>query len=76
MVSAYVLIKVGRAKEMDTSENIKKLAGVQDVAVVYGEYDNILKVEKKTMEDLQDFLVKTLRNIPGVIKTSTLIVSD
>jgi anthranilate phosphoribosyltransferase len=73
MVSAFVLLKVKRGGEINISETLNRFKEIQDVSLLYGEYDAILKVETKTMEDLQEFLVKRLRRVDGVDKTSTLI---
>ncbi len=76
MVIAYVLLKVSRGGEMSAADKIKTLPGVLDVASLYGEYDAVVKVEKKNMEELQSFLVKELRQIEGVAKPSTLIANN
>jgi DNA-binding Lrp family transcriptional regulator len=76
MVVAFVLLKVGRGSEISATDKIKKLPGVLDVAALYGEYDAVVKVEKKNMEELQSFLVKEIRQIDGVAKTSTLIANN
>jgi DNA-binding Lrp family transcriptional regulator len=73
MVIAFVLIKVKRGGEVSVPEKIREMDGVIDVAQLYGEYDVIAKVEKTNMEALQNFLVKELRKVDGVDKTSTLI---
>jgi DNA-binding Lrp family transcriptional regulator len=76
MVVAYVLLKVKRGGELSATDTIKTLKGVLDVSLLYGEYDAIIKVEKTNMEELQNFLVKKIRAIDGVDKTSTLITSN
>jgi len=46
---------------------------VKDVSVVYGEYDIVAKIEKESMEALQDFLIKKVRAMDEVERTSTMI---
>ena len=76
MVVAYLFITVKRGGEHTVFETLSKMDGVKDVALLYGEYDIIAKVEKPTMEDLQKFLVKDVRKIDGVDKTSTMITTE
>ena len=72
MITAYVFINVKRGGET-AAHDLKKLSGVKEVSSVYGEYDVIVKVEKKDMVDLQKFLVEHLRPINWIDKTSTMI---
>ncbi|MEM4248487.1 MAG: Lrp/AsnC ligand binding domain-containing protein [Candidatus Nanoarchaeia archaeon] len=76
MITAFVLLKVKRGGELNITDSIKKMSEVQDVSLLYGEYDAIIKVKTKTMESLQDFLVNKLRRIDGVDKTATLISNN
>jgi DNA-binding Lrp family transcriptional regulator len=76
MVVAYVLLKLSRGGEVTIEKAVKKMSGVIDVATLYGEYDAILKIQKKSMEDLQSFLVKELRRVDGISQTSTLITNN
>ena len=72
MVTAYIMIEVESGTEMEVSKAIKKKAGTKDVGIVYGEYDIVLKVEVRTMEDLQNFVL-SLRKERGVRRTTTMI---
>jgi DNA-binding Lrp family transcriptional regulator len=73
VITAFVLLKVKRGGELGITDAIKKMTEVQDVSLLYGEYDAILKIKTKTMESLQDFLVNKLRKVDGIDKTATLI---
>lgn len=72
-IVAYVFLTLKKGGENNVAEIIRKMDGVLDVAQLYGEYDIIAKVEKESMEDLQQFLIKNIRNIKEVEKTSTMI---
>jgi len=73
MIVAYVFLTLKKGGENDVAEMIRRMDGVLDVAQLYGEYDIIAKVEKNSMEDLQQFLIKNIRNINEVERTSTMI---
>ncbi|MNV72594.1 leucine-responsive transcriptional regulator [compost metagenome] len=38
-----------------------------------GEYDYLLKVLVKDTEELETFLTRTLKSVPGVIRSNTMI---
>lgn len=56
------------------AEKISKLEGVHEVHIVSGEWDLILKVRAKSVEDVGKLVVDRLRKIRGVGKTQTSIV--
>ncbi len=72
MVSAYIMVEVESGTENEVAKAIRSKTGVKDVGVVYGEYDIVLKVEVKSMEDLQNFVL-SLRKEKGVRRTTTMI---
>ena len=73
MVVAYVLLIVKPGEESTVAEKLRGMDGVKDVSVVYGEYDIVAKIEKESMEDLQNFLIKKIRTMDEVERTSTMI---
>ncbi|MCD6576043.1 MAG: Lrp/AsnC ligand binding domain-containing protein [Nanoarchaeota archaeon] len=73
MVTAYVLLIVKPGEENTVAEKLAKMPEVKDVSVVYGEYDIVAKIEKESMEALQDFLIKKVRAMDEVERTSTMI---
>jgi DNA-binding Lrp family transcriptional regulator len=73
MVVAYVLLIVKPGEESNVAEKLKKKKEVKDVSVVYGEYDIIAKVEMPNMEGLQNFLIKEIRAMDEIERTSTMI---
>lgn len=73
MVESYTLARVQPSKDYDVYNKIKELKEVKDVITTYGEYDVIIKIEVKTLDELDDFVFKKLRTIDGVEATTTLI---
>lgn len=73
MVIAYILLLVKPGEENTVAEKMNKLDEVNEISVVYGEYDIVAKVENKSMEELQNFLIKKIRAMEEVERTSTLI---
>ena len=55
-------------------EKISKLPNVQEAHMVTGFEDIVIKVVGKTDRDIGAFVIKTLREIPGILKTKTGII--
>ncbi len=75
MPTAYVLIKVAAGAEAKVFEALTQIEGVEEVNVVYGEYDIIAKVNAQSMDDLRKIVIKQIRGIRGIVKTETAIVT-
>ncbi|HDQ59736.1 MAG TPA: Lrp/AsnC family transcriptional regulator [Candidatus Woesearchaeota archaeon] len=73
MVVAYVLLIVRPGEESNVADKLKSMEDVKDVSVVYGEYDIVAKIEKEDMEALQNFLIKKVRAMEEIERTSTMI---
>ena len=77
-ISAFVQIIVDYPSkdysQEDAARKIRALPGVEAAAIVAGGTDIIAKVRAKDTDGLNDFLLKHLRKIAGVDKTTTLVV--
>ncbi len=80
---AYILIKVDyatlKAKGMTQQALALKLKhrnDVEDVALVTGLRDIIMKVRVSNIEELNQFVTRDLRTIYGVKSTETMVVLD
>jgi anthranilate phosphoribosyltransferase len=72
MTGAYLLINIRPGKESNLAADLLKLKEVKEANVVYGEYDLIVRIEVKGMNELQQ-LVMDIRKRPDVERTSTMI---
>lgn len=73
MVISYTLARVQPSKDLLVYNKIKELPEVKEVITTYGEYDIIIKVEVKSLDDLDMFVFGKLRTVEGVEATTTLI---
>jgi DNA-binding Lrp family transcriptional regulator len=81
---AFILITVryrvpGKDDTLSQREFCREIAEhpyVQDVHVLSGEYDVLLKVRTKDIDELNGFIVDFLRQIPAVDKTLTMFAMD
>lgn len=76
MVQAFILIKIFPGKAREIYDHVSNLESVKETDVVYGEYDLILKVQTGLPEDLDNFVFSTLRQIEGVISTTTCLCAS
>ena len=74
-IVAYILLLVDIGKEYSVAEKVKQLNGVSEVRVVYGEYDIVVRVEVDSLKKL-DKVVTSIRSIPHIIKSITLVSSS
>jgi DNA-binding Lrp family transcriptional regulator len=71
-VIALMLLITETGKEYNIVKEVKKLAGVLECRVVYGEYDVFIRMEAADLP-LLDEIVTQVRRIPGVVQTTTLV---
>jgi len=75
MVTAYCLVRVKSDQIAEAYGKIRALTDVKEVVSVYGEYDLVVKVEAEDFRALDKFVYDSLREIPEVETTTTMIVS-
>jgi DNA-binding Lrp family transcriptional regulator len=71
---SYLLLLVDVGKEHSVAKELRRLPGVTEAQVVYGEYDVVARIELGDVM-LMDETVTMARKLPGVTRTSTLISS-
>jgi Lrp/AsnC family leucine-responsive transcriptional regulator len=80
-VLAYVLVKVyyktpdgKKVDQEDLAREIAKNPCVDEVHIMAGETDIIVKVRVSNISQLNSVIIRELRNLEGVDKTHTLVV--
>lgn len=71
-IVAYAILVVEVGKEYEVAEQLRKIGGITEARVVYGEYDIVVRMEAKSIRDLER-IVMTIRRTKGVLKSVTLI---
>ena len=74
VVTAMVQIKADTEKIEDISSQLSKLNFVEDIYLVTGNWDMVLKVRFPDMNQLRSFLIRDIRKIEGVKDTYTSMV--
>lgn len=78
-ILAYVLVTVSymlpsgeKVSQEKVAREIKNL-GAEEVCIVTGGTDIVIKIRAKDVDELNNFIVKKLRSVEGVDKTQTMI---
>lgn len=58
--------------QRELAERISKIKGVYEVHIISGEYDLLLKVRGKSLEEIGKLVVDKLRDLKGVGRTLTM----
>lgn len=74
IVTALVGIESDVNKVDSVASSVVNLSNVEDVFVVTGDYDIILKVRFPHYDDFQQFLVEDLGKMQGVRRIKTMMV--
>ncbi len=74
IVTALIGVKLDTKSINNFATTIIDLNTVEDIFLVTGEYDIILKVKFPSYGELKDFVINRLSKINGVIKTETMMV--
>jgi len=74
-VLAYVLVTLQSGSEKNVLKKVASFEEVEEVDLVYGEYDAMVKVLVEEMPQLDEFLTDKLRVLPDIYLTTTMIVA-
>ena len=80
-VLVYILLSIKyldktKVSQEDIAKKIKIHDCVEEVNILTGDDDMLVKARFKSISKLNGFITKVLRNIEGVDKTKTLVVLD
>ncbi len=78
-VVAFILISFSpdfKISQRTLAKSISVMKNVEEVHIIAGEWDLLVKVRGRTVEDIGNFVVDELRNVEGVEKTLTNVVFE
>ena len=73
---AYMLITTKYGKEKEVSQALMKVKEVEDVHILYGQFDIIIKIKAESMAQIEEFILNKVRANKDIESTETLIASD
>jgi len=76
MVKGYLLIKLIPGLESGALSQIRATPGVQEVNLVFGQWDAIAIAQAKTLFELTNIIVGEIRGVQGVQDTTTLLQAE
>lgn len=71
---SYYVARKQKINQFEVGQQIKRFPEVEEVSIVTGDLDMIVKVSLKDVEELNNFVIYKLRNIEGIEKTVTSVV--
>ncbi len=76
MAVGYVLVNVTPGMEIEAYNTIKGMQNVDDITVLFGDYDLIIKLVADDLASIAKAVVETIRPVQGVLNTKTLAGAD
>ena len=76
MAVGYVLVNVTPGMEIEAYNTIKGMENVDDITVLFGDYDLIVKLVADDLGTIATTVVDTIRPVTGVLNTKTLAGAD
>ena len=73
MIKGYILIKLLPGFESEALAHVRAIPGVQEVNLVFGQWDAIAIAESKSLFELARVIVSEVRGIQGIQDTTTLL---
>ena len=73
MINAYILIEMEPGDSDITINEMRKIENIAKISVVAGEFDIVVRVQVKTLENLLKVTNK-IQKIKGVKKTTTQVI--
>jgi len=74
-IKAYILVNYtpGKLKQEETAKKVKHIPGIEAVDILAGGTDLLAIARVKDIEELNDLIIRKLREVEGVEKTQTMI---
>jgi DNA-binding Lrp family transcriptional regulator len=69
------MMNIKSGSEDQVCETLTEYQEVEEVAVIYGEYDAVIKVKTSDMKTLDTFIIQKLRSIPNIFLTATMLIA-
>ena len=74
METAYVLMSCEIGTEHDLLLQLKKIEGVKDVTITYGDYDLVVETETENESKMNELISAKIRKLEKIRSTVTLRV--
>ncbi|MDE1861625.1 MAG: Lrp/AsnC family transcriptional regulator [Thaumarchaeota archaeon] len=75
METAYVMINCEMGSENNIVERIRPIGCVKEVSGVFGNYDVIVKIQSRHIDEIRKTIVEDIRKLERIRCTTTLMCS-
>ena len=76
MLTCFILINVEAKMENAVYDALAKVKQIEGIREVFGQYDLIARMETRNLKEMRRLVIDSVRCVPGVIATTTLITSE
>ncbi|MFO7836768.1 MAG: Lrp/AsnC ligand binding domain-containing protein [Candidatus Thorarchaeota archaeon] len=73
-IGAYVLMDIEIGETDEVVEKLREIDQARRISVTTGEYDIVLLLDVKDLEELYEITVHKIAQIPGIKETTTSVV--
>ena len=73
---ALVLLTTEPGREQDVVNELSEMSEIEEVMVLFGEYDVYCKVVVQDFSQLSDLVLRNVRTLSGVVETTTLTAAN
>jgi DNA-binding Lrp family transcriptional regulator len=73
---AFILLSCNVGTENEVLEDLKKMDGIKDATMTYGDYDIVAKAETNSGKEMDVLISTKIRQMQKVRSTVTLHVTD
>jgi DNA-binding Lrp family transcriptional regulator len=74
-IEAYIMMNIKSGTEDEVCDKLTEYPEIKEVAVIYGEYDALVKVKTENMKTLDNFITDKLRALPNIFLTATMLIA-
>ena len=73
---ALVLLTTEPGREQDVVNELSQMSEIEEVMVLFGEYDVYCKVVVEDFSQLSNLVLRNVRTLSGVVETTTLTAAN
>jgi DNA-binding Lrp family transcriptional regulator len=75
-ISAFVFIECMAGKAINVARSVRAIEGVKYAHAATGPYDVIALIEASDLHVMGELVIRTIQNIPGVLRTQTNVIVE
>ena len=73
MAIGFALLSISPLNEKEVFDTLNRIPEITEVHPLFGEYDILVKINAKDIDEIGEIIIKKIRSLRGVVDTKTLI---